>query len=111
MATIRPYRSTSRVLLRLALIVLTLIVLVLSETLTDSRRAQAGGQPPAEVVAAISAAYGTGGTVAVVVARQLIADPDLPLRATEDRAARLAARSADNGRIARRPFPSASMVK
>jgi hypothetical protein len=88
-----------------------LLVLVLTATLLEPRRARATGLPPAEVVAAVTAAYGGGGTVAVVVARQLIADPDLPLRAAEARAAQFTARSADNGQIAQRPFPSASMVK
>ena len=71
----------------------------------------ATGVPPAEVVAAVSAAYGAGGTVAVVVARQLTIGPDLPVRAAEARTARFTARSADNGQVAQRPFPSASMVK
>ena len=93
------------------LLPLTLLLLLLVEALAEPRRAQAGGQPPAEVVAAVVAAYGTGGTLAVVVARQQERDPDLPLRAAEARAARLAARSADNGQNAQRPFPSASMVK
>ena len=93
------------------LLPLALLVFVLTEALLEPRRAQAGGIPPAEVVAAVAAAYGTGGTVAVVVARQLTADPDLPLRAAEARSARLLAESADNGQIARQPFPSASMVK
>jgi hypothetical protein len=99
MATLRPFLPVA------------LLVLVLTGTLLEPRRAQAGGLPPAEVVAAVTAAYGTGGTVAVVVARQLVTDPELPVRAAEARAARFTAHSADNGQIAQRPFPSASMVK
>jgi hypothetical protein len=103
MATLRVFRH--------GLLPLALLVLVLTGTLADPRRAQASGLPPAEVVSAVSAAYGTGGALAVVVARQLTVDPELPLRAAEARSARLMARSADNGQIAQRPFPSASMVK
>ena len=98
-------------MVRRGLLPLALLVLLLTEALGEPRRAQANGVPPAEVVAAITAAYGTGGMVAVVVARQLTLDPDLPVRAAEVRAARFIARSADNGQVAQRPFPSASMVK
>ena len=98
-------------MVRRGLLPLALLVLVLTEVLVDPRRAQAHGVPPAEVVAAMTAAYGTGGTVAVVVASQLTIDPSLPVRAAEARAVRFIASSADNGRIARRPIPSASMVK
>ena len=115
MAQARPHRPAA-VRLRSrrtprALLPLALLVLVLIETLVEPRRAHAGGQPPAEVVAAVTAAYGTGGTIAVVVARQLTADPDVPLRAADARIARLGAQNADNGQIAQRPIPSASMVK
>jgi Beta-lactamase enzyme family len=99
MATIRPFLPV------------VLLVLVLTGTLLAPGRARATGLPAQEVVAAVTAAYGAGGTVAVAVARQLIADPDLPVRAAEARAAQFTARSADNGHIAQRPFPSASMVK
>jgi len=98
-------------MVRRGLLPLALVVLILTEALVDPRRAQAHGVPPAEVVAAVTAAYGTGGTVAVVVAQQLTIDADLPVRAAEARAARFIARSADNGQVAQRPFPSASMVK
>jgi hypothetical protein len=94
-----------------ALLPVVLLVLLVAEMLVDPRRAQAEGLPPAEVVAAVSSAYGTGGTVAIVVARQLTPDPDLPPRAADARSARLTSRSADNGQIAQRAFPAASMVK
>ena len=117
MAQIRPLRpglplaDLALVLMVLVLMVLVLIETVLIETVVEPRRARAGGVAPAEVVAGVSAAYGEGGVLAVVVARQLTVDRDLPLRAAEARSARLLARSADNGQIAQRPFPSASMVK
>ena len=94
-----------------ALLPVVLLVLLVTELLVDPHRATAGGPPPAEVVAAVTGAYGSGGTVAVVVARQLTPDPDLPPRAADARSARLTSRSADNGQIAHRPFPAASMVK
>jgi hypothetical protein len=96
---------------RVALLPLTLLLLVVAEALLEPRRAQAGGVLPSVVVSAVSAAYGSGGTLAVVVARQHVADRDLPARAADARAARVTARSADNGPAAWRPFPAASMVK
>jgi CubicO group peptidase (beta-lactamase class C family) len=87
------------------------LLVVLTEVLQEPHRAQAGGLPPAEIVAAVAAAYGTGGTLAIVVGRQQAAGTELPVRAVEARAVRVARRSADNGQVAQRPFPAASMVK
>src|SRR5687768_566633 len=98
-------------MIRRGLLPLALLVVLLTQAFVEPRRAQASGVSPAEVVAAVDAAYGAGGTVAVVVAQQLTADPHLSPRAADAQAARFTARSADNGQIAQRPFPSASMVK
>jgi hypothetical protein len=111
MATVRPRRSVSTHRGRRVLLPLALLLLVLPDALLEPRVARASDLPPADVVAAVAAAYGTGGTLAVVVAPQQASDPDLPLRAADARAARTTARTADNGPIAQRPFPSASMVK
>ncbi len=111
MAMERPRRPTRHRAPR-ALLPLTLLARCsLSEAFLEPRRAQASGQPPAAVVAAVTAAYGTGGTLAVVVARQHSTDPDLPVRAADARATRITADSADNGAVAQRPFPTASIVK
>jgi hypothetical protein len=73
--------------------------------------ARAGGPPPAELVAAVTAAYGTEGTLGVVVGRQQRPVSGLSINAAEARSARVAAATADNGPAAHRPFPTASMVK
>ena len=79
--------------------------------LSGTPGARANALPPAEVVADVVAAYGPGGTVALVVAEVHVADPHLPPRAAEARAARLAVRTAANGPVAQRSFPTASLVK
>jgi hypothetical protein len=76
-----------------------------------SGQARAGGVPPAELVAAVIAAYGETGSLAVVVARQHTPAAGQSIRAAEARSARAAAYVADNGLAAYRPFPTASMVK
>jgi CubicO group peptidase (beta-lactamase class C family) len=106
MPSVARQRLVTRGLLSLAV---SLAVLV--DGLAGVRRAQAGGAPPAEVVAAVTAAYGHGGVLAVVVARQQQPGAGPSIRAVEARAARLASHGADNGAVADRPFPSASMVK
>jgi hypothetical protein len=70
----------------------------------------AGGPPAAEIVPAVAAAYGTTGTLAVVVATQQNRRQGLTPRAVEARSTRLLAATADNG-LGDRPFPTASMVK
>jgi hypothetical protein len=111
MATVRPRRPTWLIRVPVPLLPLTVLLLVLTQLLVEPRRAQADEPSAAEMVAAAAAAYGSDGTLAVVVARQQEASPDLPPRAAEARSARLHAWSADNGAIARHPFPTASMVK
>ncbi|WP_347060632.1 serine hydrolase [Blastococcus sp. HT6-30] len=72
-------------------------------------RAVAGGAPPAGIVADAVHGYGAVGTVAV--ARQQTRATEGSVRAAEARAARRAAYGSDNGPVAERPFPTASMVK
>ena len=72
---------------------------------------RAGGPPPADLVAAITAAYGSEGTLGVVVARLQRPVRGLSINAAEARSARVAAATAGNGPAAHRPFPTASMVK
>jgi hypothetical protein len=115
MARAWPHRSVAARSVRRpgahGLLPVALLILVLTDALAGPRRAAAGGLPPTEVVAAVAAAYGSGGTLAVVVSRQLTPDADVPARAADARTARLMRLSADNGEVASRPFPSASMVK
>jgi hypothetical protein len=92
-------------------VVLPVVLLLLALTAAAPGRAQASTRPLTEVVAAMAAAYGTGGTVAIVVAHQLTVDPELPVRAADARNDRLTGLSADNGTVARRPIPTASLVK
>lgn len=106
----RRARSTVRALLPLVLLPV-LVVQVLLGGLSGPPSARANALPPAEVVADVVTAYGTGGTVAVVVAGVHVTDPDLPPRAADVRAARLAVRTAGNGPVTQRAFPSASLVK
>jgi hypothetical protein len=90
---------------------LTLMALVLGHVLLPGdRRAAAGAPPAAQLVPAVVAAYPPVGTLAVVVARQLVPAAGLSIRAAEARSARLAASAAGNA-AADRPFPTASMVK
>jgi hypothetical protein len=78
---------------------------------TPAPSARAGGPPAADLVAAITAAYGSEGTLGVVVARLQQPVRGLSINAAEARSARVAAATADNGLAAHRPFPTASMVK
>jgi hypothetical protein len=64
-----------------------------------------------DVVSAMTAAYGTQGTLAVAVARQPDPTSGRSARAAEAATARAAAFRADNGDVAGRPIPGASMVK
>ncbi|MGY1722359.1 serine hydrolase [Blastococcus sp. SYSU DS0533] len=66
---------------------------------------------PQEVVDAMTAAYGTQGTIAIAVARQPDPPGERSPRAAEAATARAAAFRADNGEVAGRPIPGASMVK
>ncbi|SFK71463.1 serine hydrolase [Geodermatophilus ruber] len=88
---------------------MALFVLLLVE-LPPAGRAAAVGPPAADVVAAVTAAYGDVGTLAVVVTRREAPVTGVSPRALEARSARTAAVTADNG-LADRPFPTASLVK
>jgi hypothetical protein len=76
-----------------------------------SGKARANGVPPAELVAAVTAAYGEIGSLGVVLASQYTPAAGQSIRAAEASSARAAADVADNGPAAHRPFPTASMVK
>jgi Beta-lactamase enzyme family len=93
----------------LARVVLTALLIV--GLLTPSGRADAGGPPAADLVAAAVAAYPGIGTLGVAVARQHAPVTRGSIAATEARAARDTGYAADNGAAAERPFPTASMVK
>jgi hypothetical protein len=75
-----------------------------------ARPASAAVGATAEAVTAAAAAFGSVGTLAVVVAPQQSPLPGLTVRAVEARTARLVATGADNGQ-ADRVFPTASLVK
>jgi hypothetical protein len=93
---------------------LTVLGILLAEVLVlPDRRARAGGPPAAEVVAAVEAAYGQGGIVAVAVARQHRPGHGLSSVAADACSARSArlSRNAVGNAAADRAFPTASMVK
>jgi len=95
--------------IRSALVPLVVLSVVFTGiTALGERRAAA--VPAAEVVPAVVAAYGSIGSLAVVVTRQQAPLAGQPLRGYQARRARAAA-SADNGTAARTPIPAASMVK
>ncbi|MGY2003786.1 serine hydrolase [Blastococcus sp. SYSU DS1024] len=90
-----------------ALLVAALVAAVLAPAPAGAR-----GASPEEVVSAVVDAYGVpGGTLAVAVARQPELPGDRSPRSAEAAAARVAAHRADNGEVAQRPIPGASMVK
>jgi hypothetical protein len=91
-------------------LLLILVALLLVEPVLPPGRARAGASPAAALVAAATAAYGSVGMLAVVVAEQHVPVPGLSPRAADARTARVAATGADNG-LADRPFPTASLVK
>ena len=99
-----------RVSVRARLLVVPLIALLVAAVLPPGGRAAARNPAPADVVAAMTAAYGAEGTLAVVVAKQQRPAVDSSIVTAEARSARIAAATADNG-LADRPFPTASMVK
>jgi hypothetical protein len=97
---------------RAGVLPLVALAVVLTSGLTaPGGRARADEAPPAELVAAITAAYGDTGSLGVVVARQQTQLAGLSIRAAEAHSARVAAYGADNGPAADRPFPTASTVK
>ncbi|MGY1622991.1 serine hydrolase [Geodermatophilus sp. SYSU D00965] len=87
-----------------------LLVTALLLAAQPARPASAAGDPAAEAVTAAADAFGSTGTLAVVVAPQQSPLTGLTARAVEARTARLVAASADNGQ-ADRVFPTASLVK
>jgi hypothetical protein len=90
---------------------MVLALLLAGAVLVPPRPALAGA-PPADVVPeVVRAVDGLPGEVAVVVARQHRSATGLGVRAADARTARTSAATADNGRAAARPFPTASMVK
>ncbi len=111
-----PHRSLPRgpVRGRRSVLAVVVLALLLADVLGHRPPSAAAGTPPSEVLPAVLDGYASRslpGSLAVVVARQHEADPGLPLRAAEARAARTAQSWADNGAVADRPFPTASLVK
>ncbi|UOY02550.1 hypothetical protein [Blastococcus sp. PRF04-17] len=90
---------------------LALAVLVGELVLAGGRPALAQGTRSQQLVAAIASAYGSGGTVAIAVAKQQRPIAGLPLRGYQTRRIAAGSGSADNGSVAGRPLPTASMVK
>jgi hypothetical protein len=88
----------------------TAVALALFLLLLAAPPASAAGSTAAEAVGEATAAFGSTGTLAVVVAPQQSRLTGLTARAIEARSARLVAASADNGQ-ADRVFPTASLVK
>ncbi|MGY1824251.1 serine hydrolase [Geodermatophilus sp. SYSU D00079] len=107
MATARSHRRRPRTAGALAAVALLLLLPLLLPP-----PAAAGGPPaaPVDVVPAVTGAYGTTGTLAVVLAAQEARATGLSPRAAEARSARVAAATAGNDQ-ATRPFPTASLVK
>jgi hypothetical protein len=98
--------------LRGTLVSVTVLGLLLAETLLTAPRRAAAGRPPADVVVTLSATLaGLPGDVAVVVARQHRVVPGLSPAAADARAVRTAAAVAAGGAAGDRVFPTASMVK
>jgi hypothetical protein len=88
-----------------------LAVLVGELVLLGERPAAARGSRAQDVVAAVTAAYGTTGTLAVAVAKQQRPLAGAAVRAYQARRIRAGVGTADNGAAATLPFPTASMVK
>jgi hypothetical protein len=95
---------------RTGILLAVVLACVLTGSVVEPGRAAADGPPAAAIVPAMTAAYGSTGTLAVVVATQLSRREGLTPRAVEARSARLLTLAADNG-LADRSFPTASMVK
>jgi hypothetical protein len=100
-----PARST-----RSAVLLTLVLTLTFSGLMLRSGPVAASGPLASEIVPAVTAAYGSTGTLAVAVAVQHTRVTGLPVRAVEARSARLLAATAANG-LGDRPFPTASMVK
>ncbi|MGY1633218.1 LppW family protein [Geodermatophilus sp. SYSU D01186] len=109
MATAASHRSRPRTAGALAVVAL-LLVLTLPLLAGPASAGGTAAAAPADVVSAVTAAYGTTGTVAVAVAPQETRATGLSPRAAEARSAELAAAAAGND-LAGRPLPTASLVK
>src|SRR3712207_677704 len=92
------------------LVAVVLLALLVAEVATPRWAAAEHDVSPAEIVPAVTAAYGDVGTFAVVVARQEERLTDGSIRAIEGHSARVLARTAGSEQ-ADRPFPTASLVK
>ena len=113
MATTPAHRSAllrARRGLAPVLVSAVVLALLLTGVVTPPWAAAEGDVHPAEIVPAVTAAYGGVGTMAVVVAQQQQRLEDVSIRAAEAHSARVLARTAGS-ELARRPFPTASMVK
>ncbi|WP_448608500.1 LppW family protein [Geodermatophilus sp. URMC 60] len=93
-----------------AVVSVVLLALLLSGTAFPRWAAAQDDAAPAEIVQAVTAAHGDGGTFAVVVAEQEQRQAGVSIRAAEARTAQVLARTAGN-ELADRPFPTASLVK
>jgi hypothetical protein len=88
-----------------------LVLAVLLAGLPTPRWAAAEGNvTAADIVPAVTAAYGDAGAIAVVVARQEQRQAGVSIRAAEAHSASVLARTAGS-QLAERPFPTASLVK
>jgi len=92
------------------LVAVVLLALLLAEVATPRWAAAEDAVGPAEIVPAVTAAYGDVGTFAVVVAHQEERLTGGSIRAAEAHSARVQARTAGS-ELAGRPFPTASLVK
>ncbi|WP_346623596.1 serine hydrolase [Blastococcus montanus] len=104
---VAPYRSRPLV----AALVTALLAVVHLLALVPASPAAAGGPPADRLVAGAVRGYGQSGTLAVAVDRLRFRATEGSIRAIEARTARRAEDRTDNGPVARRPFPTASMVK
>src|SRR3712207_6609833 len=113
MVTAPAYRRAPRRARRglpVFLVAAVVLTVLLTGVATPRWAAAQGDVHPAEIVPAVTAAYGGVGTMAVVVAEQQQRLDDVSIRAAEAASARVLARTAGS-ELARRPFPTASMVK
>jgi hypothetical protein len=99
-----PARRSGTVLL------LPVVMALLVASVLPAGPARADGPPDPSVVAAATAAYGSVGAFAIVVAEQQIPRRGLPPRAADARSARLSSWTTGNA-LADRRFPTASLVK
>jgi hypothetical protein len=109
-----PDSSSRRGSSRVPLVALAVLTVLVAEGLVHPERRARAGVVPADVVPAVTRAWDGAslpGALAVVVARQHRPATGLSVRAADAQSARVSAAVAGNGRLARRPFASASMVK